>query len=277
MRDDAKCDRRYRRLKVPVRYRYWVDSIWLQDAEATPGAPATRLMPALKCDLVIRYGDPFIHHTDCGDIISPAVAWHGIRTRVREVSATGRTGLMIVNFKPWATPALLGIAAHELSNRGAGLDSLWAPSQAETIGDAIASAPDDEGRLCALVDHVLSRLPDASDDRRLLRLTQNARLTRGYAGQARTLRRHFKHYIGISPKQYAKLIRFQLAANDLRTGRRCADAALRAGYYDQSHLGADFRSMLGQSPRQFASVTRTRLARSFQRASSESLFQVAYV
>lgn len=242
-----------------------------------PGAAATRLMPALKCDLVIRYGDPFIHHTESGDVISPAVAWHGIRTRVREVSATGRTGLMIVNFKPWATPALIGIAAHELSNRGAGLEHFWASSLVETIADAIACAPDDERRLCALVDHVLSRLPDASDDLRLLRLTQNSRLSSGYEGQARTLRRHFKHYIGISPKQYAKLIRFQVAANDLRAGRSCADVAVGAGYYDQSHLGADFRAMLGQTPRQFAKVTRTTLARSFQRPSRESLFRVAYV
>ena len=193
-----------------------------------------------------------------------------------QVSATGITGLMIVNFKPWALQALFGLPAREMQNRSVDLQTLWPVAHAGAVGDAIAAAADDKTRLGALIDYVLSGLPNPFADRRLQQIIYDTQQSFPPQAQARTLRRRFDRYIGVSPKQFARLRRFQRAAKLLRAGRSCANVAAHTGFYDQSHMGAEFRAMLKQTPRQFASANRTKLALAFQRPSLTSLFHLAY-
>jgi AraC-like DNA-binding protein len=68
-------------------------------------------------------------------------------------------------------------------------------------------------------------------------------------------RRHvterFRRQLGLAPKAYARLLRFQHATSLLmeQTSRRSlADVATEAGYYDQSHLTRDFAALAGMSP-----------------------------
>jgi AraC-like DNA-binding protein len=65
----------------------------------------------------------------------------------------------------------------------------------------------------------------------------------------RTLERQFKDRIGISPKHFAKLRRFQHALQHIKTtDRDMLTAALQAGYYDQSHLHKEFLALTGAAP-----------------------------
>jgi AraC-like DNA-binding protein len=71
-------------------------------------------------------------------------------------------------------------------------------------------------------------------------------------------RRHvterFRRQLGVSPKSYARLLRFEHASALLaesRTGRTIADVAVEAGYYDQSHLTGDFLALAGVTPGSF--------------------------
>jgi AraC-like DNA-binding protein len=68
-------------------------------------------------------------------------------------------------------------------------------------------------------------------------------------------RRHvterFRRQLGITPKAYARLLRFEHATDLLgedRPGRSLADVAMAAGYYDQSHLTRDFAALAGITP-----------------------------
>lgn len=63
----------------------------------------------------------------------------------------------------------------------------------------------------------------------------------------RTLRRHFAQYVGLSPKQMARVIRFQrLLASIVRPSPiNFATMAQRAGYSDQAHMTRDFAELVG--------------------------------
>jgi AraC-like DNA-binding protein len=67
-------------------------------------------------------------------------------------------------------------------------------------------------------------------------------------------RRHFidrfKHELGVSPKVFARMMRFGRVVRRLRAGRTTdlAGLALEAGYYDQSHLNRDAREFAGETP-----------------------------
>jgi AraC-like DNA-binding protein len=64
----------------------------------------------------------------------------------------------------------------------------------------------------------------------------------------------FRRQLGVSPKAYARLLRFEHANSLLaekRPGRTIADVAVEAGYYDQSHLTRDFLALGGVTPGSF--------------------------
>lgn len=66
----------------------------------------------------------------------------------------------------------------------------------------------------------------------------------------------FRQQVGVSPKRYARVLRFRRALALLRANERLADAALAAGFYDQPHMNADFREMAGMSPTEFVAGVR---------------------
>jgi AraC-like DNA-binding protein len=80
------------------------------------------------------------------------------------------------------------------------------------------------------------------------------------------LLRRFKEQIGVGPKTYARVLRFQRAvhmlghregangADELGAGRELtwAEVALECGYFDQAHMNRDFRQFAGASPGELA-------------------------
>jgi AraC-like DNA-binding protein len=58
----------------------------------------------------------------------------------------------------------------------------------------------------------------------------------------------FRSQIGLSPKQAAKLVRFDHAAHRLATGDGAARVAAEGGYADQSHLHRDVLAFTGVTP-----------------------------
>ncbi|HEY6123554.1 MAG TPA: helix-turn-helix domain-containing protein [Steroidobacteraceae bacterium] len=64
---------------------------------------------------------------------------------------------------------------------------------------------------------------------------------------ARSLERAFCAATGMTPKQYARVIRFKRAYHSLLSERRPLTSALD-GFYDQSHFNREFRHFMGVSP-----------------------------
>ncbi len=66
----------------------------------------------------------------------------------------------------------------------------------------------------------------------------------------------FKREVGVSPKLYARIVRFRRAMDLLRNDSPLIDAALEAGFYDQPHFNADFRRFAGMTPGAFRMAQR---------------------
>jgi len=69
----------------------------------------------------------------------------------------------------------------------------------------------------------------------------------------RTLQRLFKEYVGVSPKQFAKIIQFQ---SSLKSVSQCGlqkltDVVYEHGYADQSHFIRDFKKYTHTKPSRF--------------------------
>ena len=69
----------------------------------------------------------------------------------------------------------------------------------------------------------------------------------------RSFERRFKQYVGISPKLYSRISRFQAVLNQIRLGQhnRLTDLAYENDYADQSHFIRSFKEFAGCSPLQY--------------------------
>jgi AraC-like DNA-binding protein len=59
--------------------------------------------------------------------------------------------------------------------------------------------------------------------------------------------------VGVSPKQYLKILRFQraIAAIESTETIQWSQIALQSGYYDQAHFIHDFRHFSGFTPNEY--------------------------
>lgn len=73
---------------------------------------------------------------------------------------------------------------------------------------------------------------------------------------ARQLERKFTQHVGLSPKAFCRVKRFQQVKSLLENPRQPSwcDLAYSCGYYDQTHLIQEFRLFTGQTPARYERV-----------------------
>lgn len=74
----------------------------------------------------------------------------------------------------------------------------------------------------------------------------------GYS--TRYLRKQFEDHIGISPKLFSQIVRFQSSLNMLLKNASCSviDVSNENGYYDQAHLINEFKNFGYDTPYKLA-------------------------
>jgi AraC-like DNA-binding protein len=159
--------------------------------------------------------------------------------------------------------AVLGKPASEFVGRIVALRDLWDTAATQRLEEQLAAARDANSAAIALKAAIAERLEPGTRFDTNTRLVQSAarRLeSRNVASVAedlgiseRHLRRVFHEVVGLSPKAFFKLMRFERALEAAKDGgdSSWSDIAVGAGYYDQAHLIADFRSIAGATPRAF--------------------------
>ncbi len=68
----------------------------------------------------------------------------------------------------------------------------------------------------------------------------------------------FKEHVGLTPKGFLKIIRFQKAIEEIEKQKiiSWASVALESGYYDQAHFIKDFKSFSGFTPSEYLSMNK---------------------
>lgn len=168
-----------------------------------------------------------------------------------------------VVFLPGGAYPFFGVPVGELADRVVRLDDVWGTGATALCDRLLAAPPSDRVPLLerALVDR-LRRAPFEPASALVARAAARmlgggpaasiAEVARGLGVSERHLRRTFHATVGIGPKRYARIVRFQRALALGRGSRRTwTDVAREVGYFDQAHLIADFRDLAAASPAGF--------------------------
>lgn len=70
----------------------------------------------------------------------------------------------------------------------------------------------------------------------------------------RQLERNFKKHVGISPKEFANIVRFQFALSKIKNNENrenLSNIAFECGYYDHAHLSNEIKRYTGATPSRF--------------------------
>jgi AraC-like DNA-binding protein len=192
-----------------------------------------------------------------------------------------------VRFRPNGAFALLGVPQHRLQDSITGVAALQIPWLRETVrasqeaasvetaiaqleAGLLARVERGHARTDGRIDAVIAAIDGASG---ICRIDAIARV--GDTGR-RHLERLFREQVGLTPKAYARVVRFTAAAARVMEdpSSRLADVSNDAGYFDQSHMIRDFLSFAGHTPEEFRTVL-GELTRVMLAGDTASLFDVA--
>lgn len=221
----------YIEIDPPPPLRPWIECFWTRSERAQPGGQY-RILPDGCADFVF-------------DLTAGSAIAVGTMTRplVIDGSASPQSFLG-VRFRPGRAAAFLRIPLAELTDARVSLRDVWrdAPEVAgvATLEAALLRrlAPDRDAR----VDAAIARI--ASTNARIEDVARDVGISRQH------LARQFRHHVGVSPKTFARVMRFRRLIDALPREQDVDWASLAAGhgYYDQSHLIDEFRELAGTTP-----------------------------
>jgi AraC-like DNA-binding protein len=191
-----------------------------------------------------------------GRVVSSAVVG-GARARfyIRDIS----TPLCSVGaqLRPGAAQLLFGAHAGELAERHTALEDLWG-GRVASMRDRLGEADSLEARLAALEQLLAERLPAvhglhpavARALEQLVTATSVHDVVKSSGYSHRRFIELFVHAVGLTPKVYSRVRRFQRALCRARApgAESWASVAAAAGYSDQPHFNREFRDCVGITP-----------------------------
>jgi len=249
--------------KNPILQKY-VKYYWFMVGDEPTGTPSL-LPPITDVDMVFSFGadvdwklnnnrfslnDSFI----CSSRLKPAY-----------IMAKGIVNYLSVTFHPNAIYPFIGIQMSELSGEPAEINLLPCPQfhhstemiwNCNVINEKIEMVEQillaqllkaSEVKNCSL-DWVVKAIKQSEG-----RVSVQSLCEKSGIG-IRKLERDFSKWIGLSPKQFIKVERFNHVFNRIMTpgfNEDWFDLVLQFGYHDQSHLIHDFKSMMEQTPEEF--------------------------
>ena len=254
---------RYRELPPPADFASRVKCAWVFEA-ASPAEAPERIVPDGRPELIVHAGAPFAEIHESGPPRpQPCAFLAGQLTRPLALRATGPALVVGVRFHPDGARGFLGRPMREALDRRVPLDAI-VTAGARALAGRVAAMPDDESRAEAVFDCVRARLAaapcvaDAAVRGSVVALEATPEvaveeLCRQAAIGRRQLERRFADAVGVGPALLGSILRFRRAFDRLeRDGERpWTDAALAAGYYDQSHFIREFHRFVGCRPGEF--------------------------
>ena len=223
-----------------------------------------RILPTGTIELVINLREDEVRIYDAdrpevfsrfsGSVVSGAYGNGFVSDSEEEAFIVG------IHFKPGGAFPFLGLPADELADTHVDLETLWGYS-GKLLREQLceASTPAQRFRLLetALTEHLFRPIGNHSAvavalELLTLRTDANVRDIAKEVGLShRRFVEVFKREVGMTPKLFSRVQRFQRAREMIHMQERDADwtgIALECGYFDQSHLIREFQEFAGVGP-----------------------------
>jgi len=238
-----------------------IQRLWY--AQLNPATPhRERILPTGRVQIILNLARSYV--LDCPegqpDILKPPALIVGARSVYEIIDSSDMADLIGIVFSPGGFTPFASDATHLFSNQTVALDCIWG-NAAQSLRDRLRELITPESRLGFLeqflrarfVPHIESRPRPPQIQFALRYFAHNpsiasvAETARQIGWSERRFSQVFREEVGLTPKVWCRIQRFQRAVRQLHAGAdiRWAELALDCGYYDQSHFANEFRAFSG--------------------------------
>jgi AraC-like DNA-binding protein len=243
----------------------FVDWFWFY-ADLTPPHRLERVLPDGSMELIFNLRDEARHVFDPVQYRPTRDyrrSWFsGAHSRFIVIDTAPDSSMIGVHFKPGGAAAILGVPASALRNAVVDLEALW-DAEAVRVREQLLQAPSPDAMFraleaallrrlrhptCPAVAYALKRFTQAPDDLTVAQVADEIGFSR------RHFIAQFTGQVGLTPKRFCRVRRFQRALGEVQKRRPLAWASIAnsCGYYDQAHFIHDFQEFCGMAPTRFA-------------------------
>lgn len=251
-----------------------IDNFW-HCVDAPPHS-RERILPSGTIELVINLRDDEVRiyspeRPECYRRF-PGIVVSGPYARAFVIDPSQHAAMMGVHFRPGGAFAFFGTTVGELTSTHLALETLWGRSAIE-LRERLCAAASPQERFEILEKVLHSRLQWMSEHP-AVSLAIDIFGPKGRGESVRKVaervglsqRRFIKVFtaqVGLTPKLYCRVLRFQHAREiaDQSATLNWSQLALACNYCDQSHLIRDFHEFSGLSPTEYLTLRSDRLLR----------------
>lgn len=212
--------------------------------------------------IVFNFGTPYqLRYVTGESFVAPQHFVAGFSTYAYRIYPIGKVEMVGVIFKGTGLMTLFpSFDLKELINKRVDFEQLLG-SEADVIIEQLTHAKDSEERIGIIENYLLNRLQrfeaeaNIADKAALMILRKRGMITMDRLAadlnvSPRHLRRVFSQRLGISPKLFARLKRFNYVNACLTTNDslQWQEFLIDGGFYDQAHFIKDFVEFCGKAP-----------------------------
>jgi AraC-like DNA-binding protein len=253
----------YREFQPQPSLARFIECFWTLESESNLSeSEPDSILPDGCVELILNFSAPFRELKEGGkEEEQPVHFVVGQMTHPVSIAPTGAVKLLGIRFHPGGTLPFFRIPMHELTNQIVELNSIDGKLAAKIVV-AASSSPTPSLQIAAIEACLADRANSCDSDSGITGLAASAvrlggritveKLSESAGIIGRQMERRFLREIGIGPKLFCRILRFQQVFRAVEhESMGWAAIAAECGYYDQAHLIRDFQQFARQTPAVF--------------------------
>jgi AraC-like DNA-binding protein len=248
----------------------YVKCFWILEGVIIPGAEnIEKVLPDGCMEMILHYGDAF-KKMGAGGIVETQ-PYNFIIGQIKsyiQLAPTGNIGVIGVRFYPNGLSAFTNVPADELTGECVTLDNFFGRDNLHELQLKLPAA-NYKMKVGLIETLLLKKLAPHKYDFVIDSIVKKIRhhdgqvdlptLLKDFKISERHFERQFKKAVGLNPKFFARLTRFNSIMQLMNSNGDTTSISLSylGGYYDQAHFIKDFKEFSGENPGQYFSANHT--------------------
>lgn len=263
----------FRSFSSPHKLADYVACVWHM-TEPNPHAKKgdkEKLLPTATVEMVFNLSRNFLSVYKDGsmeELVFPGAMICGVHTVPFLIDSKEEDVIFGVHFKPGGAFPFLHVNSSELLNSHFAIEQFWG-ADADKLRKSLIACKDVEEKLDTMERFLINQFSEKRAGhlavRKLLEIgpTEFEHLNLAefceqmHLSQQRFIEL-FKREVGVSPKIYLNIIRFQDVLSKMTAEERVnwLDISFDSGFFDQAHFNKEFKKLSTMSPTQYQSKTK---------------------
>jgi AraC-like DNA-binding protein len=235
-----------------------IECYWVIE-EDDPASNIQKIIPDGFTELIFHFGDPYKIKLNSQWTVQSSALCAGQITRHFSLQNTGKSNVFGVKLKPTALTHLYDLNMHTITDKVVDAVCLL-PKEMSFLQSEFDTSANYNERISKAEKYFKKLLSTSSfketyADKAIDLIFERKGMVTvaelcGFTGIGeRQLENYFKKLVGLSPKFFCRIIRFNYIFDLVQKNKQqWTSLAYEAAYYDQSHFIRNFKTFTGQSP-----------------------------